>query len=162
MIVCPSCEHSNPDGFKVCSKCGHHLGRGRVWDIAGRSPEIVSLERRLADLEKRVPNTGLFSPRFINRAIAIWWHVFVVQLVISLVISAIWVGFVVFALLSPALRRFITGASSCSNTNHSFIHREPARQPVTNKKKNRDMGSKGNLAICPSLSYIFSLCAPSK
>lgn len=58
--------------------------------MARNDPEYVaSLERRIADLETRVPRTSILSPQFMTRAWAIYGHLLVAQFVVSFVIFLI-------------------------------------------------------------------------
>jgi hypothetical protein len=59
--------------------------------VAARNdPEYIAyLEGRIASLESRLPNTKVVSPRFMQRAWAIWGHMFVAQLIIGLIVGAI-------------------------------------------------------------------------
>jgi hypothetical protein len=54
------------------------------------SNDASQLEARVANLENRFPTTSwLWGPSFIKRALAMWGHVIVIQLIIAVVIWAV-------------------------------------------------------------------------
>jgi len=53
-------------------------------------PQYVAyLEQRIAALEARLPQTKVVAPTFMTRAFAIWGHMFVANLLISIVASIV-------------------------------------------------------------------------
>ena len=53
-------------------------------------PQYVAyLEQRIAALEARLPRTKVVAPGFLTRAFAIWGHMFVANLLISIVVSIV-------------------------------------------------------------------------
>lgn len=57
-------------------------------------PEYIRyLEQRIAALEARVPQTKVIAPQFLSRALAIWGHYAVAQLLIGLAITIVAVIF---------------------------------------------------------------------
>jgi hypothetical protein len=71
------------------------------------------LRRSISKLEeeapKILPETGLLSHSFFKRAFTVWGHYFVVQLLISLVISIIMVSLLLIPGLLPWLNNLVTG-----------------------------------------------------
>lgn len=53
------------------------------------SQRIMYLEQRIAALEARIPRTNLISPRFMQRAWAVFGHYFVSSLVIGLIVGLV-------------------------------------------------------------------------
>jgi len=57
------------------------------------SAEVNQLAARVAALETRFPPTSwIYSNNFFKRALALWGHIFVIQLIIALVIWAVVFG----------------------------------------------------------------------
>lgn len=57
------------------------------------SGEVNQLAARVSALETRLsPNSWLYSSNFLKRALALWGHVIVIQLVIAVVIWALFFG----------------------------------------------------------------------
>ena len=74
--------------------------------VLRNDPEYVAyLERRIADLESRSPQTGLLSQKFMTRAFAVLGHYFVAALVIEGVAVVVFGIFAIFiAVVSSAGR----------------------------------------------------------
>jgi hypothetical protein len=65
-----------------CTACGRLLdagaafcrGCGRAVEPESPDVRVQRLEARIAALESRLPNTNIISPKFWNRAFAVWGH----------------------------------------------------------------------------------------
>jgi hypothetical protein len=64
---------------------------------------VAELERKIADLERRVPLTGILAPDFLRRAFTVWGHYFVANLIIGLCVAAVF-GFFFVLLLGLGLQ----------------------------------------------------------
>ncbi|MHB1341544.1 MAG: hypothetical protein ACYC77_07000 [Coriobacteriia bacterium] len=83
--------------------------------MARNDPEYVAfLERRIADLETRVPRTGILSPRFMTRAWTIYGHLLVAQFVLSFVI------FLIFFVITLFMGGMGAVLSNMGNTPYSY------------------------------------------
>lgn len=51
--------------------------------------QLAVQARRIAELEARLPQTKLVSPKFLTRAFAVWGHFFVSNLLLSVIFSCI-------------------------------------------------------------------------
>jgi hypothetical protein len=87
---CPKCSYDVAPGARFCAQCGYDAtpvstseSPATLLQISqGDTPKVRELERRLAALEARVPNTKIIDAKFWTRAVAVWGHSLAVVAVI--------------------------------------------------------------------------------
>jgi hypothetical protein len=67
--------------------------------------QIAAQAYRIAELESRLPNTNLVSPKFLTRAFAVWGHYFVSNLILGIIFGCIGltIAFIISAVLGLSL-----------------------------------------------------------
>lgn len=82
---CPGCGSPINSDAQYCSKCGGVLPELTAAELL---PIIEALRREIAGMRRTagpaLPQTDILSPDFLKRAFAIYGHVFVVSLIISI------------------------------------------------------------------------------
>ncbi|NOH00634.1 MAG: hypothetical protein HND47_00990 [Chloroflexi bacterium] len=55
--------------------------------------QVQILDERVRDVQyKKLPKTNLISKNFIKRSFAVWGHFFIANLIITLILGAIYIG----------------------------------------------------------------------
>jgi len=101
-----------PAQFRSQSEMVDYLAllENRITELESQNQNQLSVIQELQQrpqprpLEARLPKTNLLNPNFLKRSFAVWGHYFVAQLIIGLIIGAVYlVVFVVFLIASGML-----------------------------------------------------------